>query len=213
MKKTFICSLLAVSMLTACATDPYTGESKVSKTAWGTGIGALAGAGIGALAGGEKGALIGAGVGAAAGAGTGAYMDVQARKLRQELLNTGVQVQEANGQIYLIMPGNITFDSNDANIKPAFQPVLNSIAKVINEYSKTMVQVNGYTDSTGSAATNNSLSLMRANSISNYLRLRGVNGNRIVSNGYGSSNPIASNATAAGREQNRRVEIVLINRQ
>lgn len=200
-------------MLTACATDPYTGESKVSKTAWGTGIGALAGAGIGALAGGEKGALIGAGVGAAAGAGTGAYMDVQARKLRQELLNTGVQVQEANGQIYLIMPGNITFDSNDANIKPAFQPVLNSIAKVINEYSKTMVQVNGYTDSTGSAATNNSLSLMRANSISNYLRLRGVNGNRIVSNGYGSSNPIASNATAAGREQNRRVEIVLINRQ
>ena len=203
MKKTFICSLLAVSMLTACATDPYTGESKVSKTAWGTGIGALAGAGIGALAGGEKGALI----------GTGAYMDVQARKLRQELLNTGVQVQEANGQIYLIMPGNITFDSNDANIKPAFQPVLNSIAKVINEYSKTMVQVNGYTDSTGSAATNNSLSLMRANSISNYLRLRGVNGNRIVSNGYGSSNPIASNATAVGREQNRRVEIVLINRQ
>lgn len=200
-------------MLTACATDPYTGESKVSKTAWGTGIGALAGAGIGALAGGEKGALIGAGVGAAAGAGTGAYMDVQARKLRQELLNTGVQVQEANGQIYLIMPGNITFDSNDANIKPAFQPVLNSIAKVINEYSKTMVQVNGYTDSTGSAATNNSLSLMRANSISNYLRLRGVNGNRIVSNGYGSSNPIASNATAVGREQNRRVEIVLINRQ
>lgn len=212
MRKSLICSVLAASMLTACATDPYTGQSKVSNTAWGTGIGALAGAGIGALAGGEKGALIGAGVGAAAGAGTGAYMDVQARKLRQELLNTGVQVQEVNGQIYLIMPGNITFDSNDANIKPAFQPVLNSIAKVINEYDKTMVQINGYTDSTGSAATNNSLSLMRANSISNYLRLKGVNANRIVSNGYGSSNPIASNATAAGREQNRRVEIVLINR-
>lgn len=212
MRKSLICSMLAVLMLTACATDPYTGQSKVSNTAWGTGIGALAGAGIGALAGGEKGALIGAGVGAAAGAGTGAYMDVQARKLRQELLNTGVQVQEVNGQIYLIMPGNITFDSNDANIKPGFQPVLNSIAKVINEYSKTMVQVNGYTDSTGSAATNNSLSLMRANSISNYLRLKGVDANRIVSNGYGSSNPIASNATAAGREQNRRVEIVLINR-
>lgn len=213
MKKSFICSLLAVSMLAACATDPYTGESRVSKTAWGTGIGAAVGAGIGALAGGKKGALIGAGIGAATGAGTGAYMDIQARKLRQELLNTGVQVQEANGQIYLIMPGNITFDSNDANIKPAFQPVLNSIAKVIKEYNKTMVQVNGYTDSTGSAATNNSLSLMRANSISNYLRLRGVDGNRIVANGYGSSNPIASNATAAGREQNRRVEIVLVNKQ
>jgi outer membrane protein OmpA-like peptidoglycan-associated protein len=213
MKKTFICSLIAVSMLTACATDPYTGESKVAKTAWGTGIGAAAGAGIGALVGGKKGALIGAASGAAVGAGTGAYMDMQARKLRQELLNTGVQVQQADGQIYLIMPGNITFDSNDATIKSGFQPVLNSVAKVIKEYNKTMVQVNGYTDSTGTAATNNALSLMRANSISNYLRAQGVDGNRILANGFGSSNPIASNATAAGREQNRRVEIVLINKQ
>lgn len=213
MKKSFICSIVAVSMLTACATDPYTGESKVSKTAWGTGIGALAGAGVGALAGGKKGALIGAGVGAAAGAGTGAYMDIQARKLRQELLNTGVQVQEADGQIYLIMPGNITFDSNEATIKSGFQPVLNSIAKVIKEYNKTMVQINGYTDNTGSAATNNALSLRRANAVSNYLRLQGVDGNRIVTDGLGSANPIASNSTALGREQNRRVEIVLINRQ
>lgn len=212
MKKSFICSLLSIALLSACATDPYTGESKVSNTAWGSGIGALAGAGIGALAGGEKGALIGAGVGAAAGLGTGAYMDVQAQKLRRELLNTGVQVKEINGQIYLIMPGNITFNTNDATIKPNFQPVLNSIAKVIKEYNKTMVQVNGYTDSTGSTATNNTLSLMRANSVSNYLRIQGVDGNRIVSNGYGSSNPIASNSTASGREQNRRVEIVLINR-
>jgi outer membrane protein OmpA-like peptidoglycan-associated protein len=123
-----------------------------------------------------------------------------------------VQVQETNGQIYLIMPGNITFDSNDASLKSSFQPVLNSIAKVITEYNKTMVQINGYTDSTGSAATNNALSLRRANAISNYLRLQGVDGNRIVTDGLGSSNPIASNATAAGREQNRRVEIVLINK-
>ena len=221
MKKSFICSLLAVSLLSACATDPYTGESKVSKTAWGTGIGTAAGAGIGAglgaLIGGKKGAIIGvstgAGAGALLGAGTGAYMDVQAKKLREELLNTGVQVQQVDGQIYLIMPGNITFDSNDASIKPAFNPVLNSIAKVLKEYNKTMIQVNGYTDSTGSAALNNSLSLMRANSISNYLKVQGVEAGRIVANGYGSSNPIASNDTAAGREQNRRVELVLINKQ
>lgn len=213
MRKSFICSLIAISMLSACATDPYTGESKVAKTAWGTGIGAAAGAGIGALVGGKKGALIGAASGAAVGAGTGAYMDMQAKKLRQELLNTGVQVQQVDGKIYLIMPGNITFDSNDASIKPAFQPVLNSVAKVIKEYNKTLVQVNGYTDSTGTAATNNALSLMRANSISNYLRAQGVDGNRILANGFGSSNPIASNATAAGREQNRRVEIVLVNKQ
>ena len=213
MKKSLICSVLAVSMLSACAIDPYTGESKVSNTAWGTGIGTAAGAGIGALAGGKKGALIGAGVGALAGAATGGYMDIQARKLRAELVGTGVQVKEVDGRVYLIMPGNITFDTNEAVIKTSFQPVLNSIAKVIKEYNKTMVQVYGYTDNTGSAATNNALSLRRANAVSNYLRLQGVNGNRIITDGLGSANPIASNATAAGREQNRRVEIALINNQ
>ena len=213
MKKSLICSLLAVSLLSACAIDPYTGEQKVAKTAWGTGIGAAAGAGIGALAGGKKGALIGAGVGALAGAGTGAYMDVQARKLREQLVGTGVQVKELDGRIYLIMPGNITFNTNEAVIKQGFTPVLDSVALVIKEYNKTMVQVYGYTDNTGTAATNNALSLRRANAVSNYLRLRGVDGNRIITDGLGSSNPIASNATAAGREQNRRVDIVLINQQ
>ena len=213
MRKSLICSVLAVSMLSACAIDPYTGESKVSKTAWGTGIGTAAGARIGALAGGKKGALIGAGVGALAGAATGGYMDIQARKLRQELVGTGVQVKEVDGRVYLIMPGNITFDTNEAVIKPGFQPVLNSIAKVIKEYNKTMVQVYGYTDNTGSAATNNALSLRRATAVSNYLRLQGVDGNRIITDGLGSANPIASNATASGREQNRRVEIALINNQ
>lgn len=213
MKKSLICSLLAVSLLSACAIDPYTGEQKVAKTAWGTGIGAAAGAGIGALAGGKKGALIGAGVGALAGAGTGTYMDVQARKLREQLVGTGVQVKELDGRIYLIMPGNITFNTNEAVIKQGFTPVLDSVALVIKEYNKTMVQVYGYTDNTGTAATNNALSLRRANAVSNYLRLRGVDGNRIITDGLGSSNPIASNATAAGREQNRRVEIVLINQQ
>ena len=213
MKKSLICSLLAVSLLSACAIDPYTGEQKVAKTAWGTGIGAAAGAGIGALAGGKKGALIGAGVGALAGAGTGAYMDVQARKLREQLVGTGVQVKELDGRIYLIMPGNITFNTNEAVIKQGFTPVLDSVALVTKEYNKTMVQVYGYTDNTGTAATNNALSLRRANAVSNYLRLRGVDGNRIITDGLGSSNPIASNATAAGREQNRRVEIVLINQQ
>lgn len=213
MKKSLICSLLAVSLLSACAIDPYTGEQKVAKTAWATGIGSAAGAGIGALAGGKKGALIGAGVGALAGAGTGAYMDVQARKLREQLVGTGVQVKELDGRIYLIMPGNITFNTNEAVIKQGFTPVLDSVALVIKEYNKTMVQVYGYTDNTGTAATNNALSLRRANAVSNYLRLRGVDGNRIITDGLGSSNPIASNATAAGREQNRRVEIVLINQQ
>ena len=88
-----------------------------------------------------------------------------------------------------------------------------SISKVLQEYNKTLIQVNGYTDNTGSAAINNPLSLRRATAVADFLKLKGVAANRIIVNGYGSANPIASNATAAGREQNRRVEIVLINQQ
>ena len=111
------------------------------------------------------------------------------------------------------MPGNITFDTNQAFIKQSFQPVVISISKVLKEYDKTLVQVNGYTDNTGSDAINNPLSVKRANAIADFLKIQGVAANRIIANGYGSANPIASNATAAGREQNRRVEIVLINNQ
>ena len=208
-----IMSLLAVGFLSACATDPYTGESKVSKTAWGTGIGTLAGAGIGALVGGEKGALVGAGIGAVGGASIGGYMDIQARRLREELVGTGVQVQKVGDNVRLIMPSNITFDTDSAVFKPVFNNILTSVAKVVNEFDKTKVQIAGYTDSTGSAAYNNSLSLQRAQAVANYLKLRDVSASRLLVYGYGSSNPIASNATAAGREQNRRVEITLINAQ
>lgn len=212
MKKIVILFML-VSFVGACAIDPYTGESKVSKTAWGTGIGAVAGAGIGALIGGEKGAAWGAGIGAAAGAGTGGYMDLQARKLRQELLNTGVQVSTENNQIRLIMPSNITFDTDSAVFKPNFNPILDSVAKVLAEYNKTMVQITGYTDNTGTVAYNNTLSQKRAAAVATYLVNRGVAQARISAAGMGPSNPIASNATAAGREQNRRVEISIIQMQ
>lgn len=211
--KKLVCLMVLAGFLSACATDPYTGESKVAKTAWGTGIGAAAGAGIGALIGGKKGALIGAGIGAATGAAGGGYMDYQAAQLRKELTGTGVQVKEIDGRIYLVMPGNITFDTNQAFIKQSFQPVVISISKVLKEYDKTLVQVNGYTDNTGSDTINNPLSVKRANAIADFLKIQGVAASRIIANGYGSANPIASNATAAGREQNRRVEIVLINNQ
>lgn len=211
--KKLIVMIMLVSFVSACATDPYTGESKVSKTAWGTGIGAVAGAGIGALVGGKKGAAWGAGIGAAAGAGTGGYMDLQARKLRQELLNTGVQVSTENGQIRLIMPSNITFDTDSAVFKPNFNPVLDSVAKVFAEYDKTMVQITGHTDSTGTVAYNNTLSQKRASAVATYLINRGIAPSRISAAGMGPSRPIATNDTAAGREQNRRVEISIIQMQ
>ena len=163
------------------------------------------------MVGGEKGALVGAGIGAVGGASVGGYMDIQARRLREELVGTGVQVQKVGDNVRLIMPSNITFDTDSAVFKPVFNNILTSVAKVINEFDKTKVQVAGYTDSTGSAAYNNTLSLQRAQAVANYLKLRDVSASRLMVYGYGSGNPIASNATAAGREQNRRVEITLIN--
>lgn len=210
MKKSVLSLLLMASLLSGCATDPYTGESKVSKTAWGTGIGAAVGAGVGALIGGEKGALIGAGVGAVGGAATGGYMDVQARKLRQELVGTGVQVMELeNGSVQLIMPSNITFDFDSAVFKTGFNQTLDSVAKVLSEYDQTRVVIAGYTDNIGSASYNNQLSLKRAQAVSDYLVLRNVSPARISVYGYGSQYPVASNATEAGRAQNRRVTITL----
>ena len=209
--KKILLSVIMVSFLSACATDPYTGERKVSKTAWGTGIGTVVGAGVGALIGGEKGALIGAGIGAASGAATGGYMDVQASKLRQELQGTGVQVARDGENIRLIMPNAITFNTNEAILKSTANPVLDSVAKVATEYDNTALQVIGYTDSTGNDAINIPLSQKRAAAVNEYLTLRGINPARIKAFGLGSQNPIASNSTAEGKEQNRRVEIYLIN--
>lgn len=210
MKKVLL-SFLMVTFLGACATDPYTGESKVSKTAWGAGIGTAVGAGVGALVGGEKGALIGAGVGAGVGAASGGYMDIQARKLREELQGTGVQVARDGDNIRLIMPNAITFNTNESVIKSSANRVLDSVAKVAEEYNKTSLRIIGYTDSTGNDSINIPLSQKRAAAVAQYLELRGVSAARITAMGMGSQNPIASNATAAGREQNRRVEIYLIN--
>ena len=212
MKKTVL-SLVAVCFLGACATDPYTGESKVSKTAWGTGIGAAVGAGVGALIGGEKGALIGAGIGGAAGAATGGYMDVQASKLGEKLRGTGVQVLRDGDNIRLIMPNRITFNTNDDTMKTTANQVLDSVALVANEYDKTRLQIVGHTDSTGNDKINIPLSQRRATSVAQYLALRGVNPARMQALGVGASQPIASNATEEGKAQNRRVEIFLINQQ
>lgn len=166
MQKSVLCLLLAASLLSGCATDPYTGESKVSKTAWGAGIGTAVG--------------------------------------------TGVQVAELeNGQIQLLMPSNITFDFDSAVFKTGFNRTLDSVAKVLTEYDKTKVIVSGYTDNIGKAAYNNELSLKRARAVADYLILRDVSPARISVYGYGSQYPIASNATEAGRAQNRRVTITL----
>lgn len=197
-----------------CTTDPYTGESQVSKTAIGAGIGALAGAGIGVLIGdhgSERGrnAMIGAGIGALAGGAVGVYMDRQEAELRRRLESSGVSVTRVGDQIVLNMPGNVTFDVDSDAVRASFYEVLNSVAIVLEEYEKTLVHVTGHTDSTGSLEHNQLLSQRRAESVSSYLAAQGVMAARLMARGYGPTRPIATNSTTEGRQQNRRVEITL----
>lgn len=211
--KKFIVFAASVSLLAACATiNPYTGEAQTSKAVWGTAIGAATGAATGALVSKNSGtgALVGGLAGAALGGGVGYYLDVQEAELRQELASTGVSVIRDGDSIRLIMPGNITFKTDSADINAGFYSTLNSVAKVLNKYDNSTVLVLGYTDSTGSAEYNQTLSRQRANAVAAYLQGQGVKSSRFEIMGLGSSNPIASNSTAEGRQQNRRVEIKII---
>jgi len=210
MKKVVIGAAAAV-FLAGCTTDPYTGQQKLSNTAGGAALGALAGAGVGMLAGGDdrRNALIGAGIGALAGGAIGTYMDQQEAELRGYLQGTGVSVTRNGDQIILNMPSNITFATDQDQVVPAFHQTLNAVALVLNKYNRTLVDINGHTDSTGSMNHNMALSQRRATSVGNYLVNQGVDGRRLAINGFGPSQPVASNATPDGRAQNRRVEIYL----
>ncbi|GAK44949.1 OmpA/MotB domain-containing protein [Tepidicaulis marinus] len=204
----------AAFALTACTSqDPYTGEEGVNNTTIGAGIGAVAGALGGYLIGKgssddrRKRALIGAGVGALGGGAIGYYMDQQEAALRQKLRASGVSVTRVGENIILNMPGNVTFATDSSDVNARFYEVLNSVALVLQEYDRTLVDIYGHTDSTGSAQYNQQLSQRRAQSVAQYLVGQGVNGQRLLVQGMGESQPIATNDTAAGREQNRRVEI------
>ena len=212
-RRNLIAATALMAMLAGCTTNPYTGESQAGKAGIYGGIGAATGAVIGAATSSKKdrskGALIGAAVAGAAGGGYGYYVDTQEAKLRQTLQGTGVQVQRNGDDLKLIMPGNITFASNSADISSSFYPTLNSLVLVFKEFDKNGVNIVGHTDSTGSQELNQSLSQRRAQSVANYLTGNGVPGQRISAYGAGPSQPIASNASDAGRAQNRRVEINL----
>jgi outer membrane protein OmpA-like peptidoglycan-associated protein len=204
---------LAILSAVACTTvNPYTRESQTSKAVKGAGIGAAAGAVVGLLTKGDKleNALIGAGVGAIAGGGAGYYMDVQEAKLRQRLEGTGVSVTRLGDNITLNLPSSITFALNSADLNAQFYSALEGVGVVLKEYNKTVVEVAGHTDSSGSDQYNQALSQRRAQSVVGYLASQGVKSERLITVGAGESHPVASNDTEQGRASNRRVELTIV---
>ena len=214
MKKVLAIGVLSVLALVSCTTAAD-GTKKISKTGIGAGIGAAAGAAIGQVIGKDtKGTLIGTAGGAAVGAAIGNIFDRQEKELKDKLQGTGVDVKRTGeGEIKLTAPENITFDTNSYVVKPQFKNTLDSVATVLKTYPDSTIIVSGHTDTTGTDAINNPLSLNRASSVASYLESQGISTSRITSRGYGSKQPVASNATLAGRAQNRRVEIAIIANQ
>ncbi|MCF6266861.1 MAG: OmpA family protein [Desulfuromusa sp.] len=207
-----------VVSLAGCATNTTHENTKK-----GAGIGALVGAVSGAIIGYQndhsggalRGALIGGAAGGALGAGAGAYMDKQQTEFEQELANERAQHQieierQQNEILKLTMSSEVSFDFNAATIKSSFHSPLNKIAGIMNRYPQTQIVVVGHTDSVGSEQYNLDLSLRRANAVADYLIMRGVMSSRIGTEGHGEIEPVASNATVAGRAQNRRVEIFVV---
>lgn len=210
MRNTLMVAALASGLaLSGCTTDPNTGQQRLNKTAIGTLAGAAGGATISKATGGSKTGRDAA-IGAALGAGVGYYMERQAKQLEQQMAGTGVTVTpNANGNIDLVMPGNITFAFDSASLNPSFRPTLDKLAATMNEYNQNTVTIAGHTDSVGNPSYNMNLSRDRADSVRNYLVSRGVASNRINVVAYGQTRPIADNNSDYGRQQNRRVELTV----
>lgn len=199
-------ALTTALALTGCNTMTDTQR----RTATGTAVGAVAGAGIAHATGGN--AAVSAVAGAAIG-GVGTYiwsenMERQRRELQTATKGTSVQVtRTSDNRLKLAIPADVSFNSNSAVIKPQFRRVLNSFSDSLRRHPRTHVVIIGHADSSGGAHINDPLSRSRANATRSYIFSRGVQGPRIQTEGRGDREPIASNATAAGRAKNRRVEV------
>ncbi len=179
----------------------------------GAGVGTLVGVAAAGATGGSgkstrRGAVIGAGVGALGGYIWSRQMQEQKRAMEEATAGTGVSVvQTPDNRLKLEVPSDISFDTNRADIRPEFQPILDQFATSLTSHTATQVTIVGHTDSTGTDAINDPLSVNRAASTREYLVARGVDPLRIAIDGRGSREPVAENSTVSGRAQNRRVEI------
>jgi outer membrane protein OmpA-like peptidoglycan-associated protein len=205
-------ALSGVMVLTACETmtDPNNpNRNAQSQAAIGAGIGAVAGLLLGDTAQERRnGALVGAAIGAGIGGVNGAALDRQEAELRQQL-GSNARIVNTGSQLVVTLPQDILFATGDATLTGGLRNDLNALASSINNFPNTTVNVIGHADNTGGAAFNQDLSARRAQSVSSALISSGVSPSRIRSIGRGEDAPIASNLTAEGRAQNRRVEITI----
>ena len=207
-KKLLVSAVLATFVLGGCANMSETQKG----TAKGAAIGAAGGAVVGAIAGKGKGAAIGAVVGGAAGAVAGNVwtkrQEEQKKQMEEATAGTGVAVtQTEDNRLKLEIPSDISFDVGRADINPNFRTILDTFAKGLVSNPSSNVTIIGHTDSSGSDAINNPLSLNRAASVRDYIVARGVATNRIAIDGRGSHEPVVANDTSANKAKNRRVEI------
>lgn len=192
------------------------GCESMSPTAKGTAVGAGVGAGAGAViskgTGGKAGtgAVVGGAIGAVVGNIWSKKQEERKRQMEQATQGTGIEVaRTSDNQLKLNVPNDVSFDVNSANIKPELRTVLDTFANSLRDDPNAQLSIVGHTDSTGSDAINNPLSLERARSVRDYLAARGVSANRIETAGRGEREPVADNNTDSGRARNRRVEMYL----
>lgn len=214
-----IVAVVAAAAFTLSACETMTDQQR--RVGTGAGAGAAAGAAIGAIGNDSnrgRGAAAGAAIGAAAGA-LGGYiwnrrMENQQKQIEQQTKGTGVEVtRTADNQLRINIPSDISFPVGQATISPNFRPVLDNFAQSLQQNQSATVTIVGHTDSTGSPAINEPLSLQRADATRDYLVSRGIASNRFAVDGRGAREPVASNDTDAGRARNRRVEIFLGDRE
>lgn len=205
----FVSCLVLLALLAGCSQSATTSATRRDKTAKGAGIGALSGAAISVAMGNREAdeILAGAAIGAGIGAGVGGYMDAQEAKLAKI---PGTHVERVSDDTLLVhFDSDVLFSIDSATITSTSRGVLEDVAGVLMEYPKTAAVIQGHTDSTGSEAHNQDLSERRAGSVKSFLVGRGVNQERMAAVGHGEGAPLASNDTAEGRRQNRRVDILL----
>lgn len=212
--KPIILATASALALTACVGNTVTPNATgpQNRTRDGAVIGGLLGGFLGAASGSEnqgRNAILGAAAGAAAGGVIGNVLDRQAQDLRGALSNDRILIENTGSELIVTMPEGILFDIDSASIRAGLQGDLRALAANLNQYPSTDVEVVGHTDNTGSAGYNQDLSTRRAQGVAGVLLEAGVAPARVRSFGRGESAPIATNLTPEGRQQNRRVEVII----